>query len=334
MNLEDNIQEVDNTGIAELQRAIEDVENFKNGQSTEKAEEVTQEEVGTQVEETEPVEDSREGPRESREEIESERDRLWRLKKEKYAYLADKHYLAQENVKLKQMLNDAIKAGTYHYGSNAYAELEKAKLDKKRAIESGDVDGLIDADLALTKALNTLQEVEKWQKGTGNSKQQPRSEVKTEDYYLNRNTSNQEITRDDEIAREIAKDWIDEHRYLKPDSSNYDPELAEKVKGFVNRLDDDLARNNRTDLYFSPQYFNEIDKYIANVRKAPTKSAAPTYTGVGSVRSSGHSPGGTKPAPIKVQLTADEKIMASNMGVSEKEWLQYKIEQLKTVGKK
>ncbi len=324
MNLEDTIQEVDNTGIAELQQAIEDVENLKSGQSNEKAEEVVQEEkVDSQLGETGAVETSYEQPRESREDLESDQDRLWRLKKEKYAHLADKHYLTQENAKLKRMLNDAIKAGTYHYGSNAYAELEKAKQDKKRAIEDGNIDGLIEADLALTKALTTVQEVEKWQREAGNPKQ-----ASNDEYRAGQGAYNEEITH------EIAKDWIDEHNYLKPDSNNYDPELAGKVKGFIDRLDDDLARTNRTDLYFSPQYFNEIDKYIDSVKKAPVKKTVASLSGVGSVRSSGYSPGGTKPAPIKIQLSADERIMASNMGVSEKEWLKYKIKQIETVGKK
>lgn len=329
MNSEQNIidanvlQEVeDNSGLAEMQQAIDEIEKLKNEQ-----EEITNSEETPEVEadqeSEEPVEQEAVDDK-LKEKAPKKDDKVRRLRGEKYKILAEKDALSQENEHLKSLLDQSLTSGTYHYGKSAYADLDRAKEYKKRAIEEGDIDALIEADITLTKALNTVNDLEKW--------------ASNEEYRVNndKQSSSQNLQINQEIQHEIASDWLDSHNYLQPNSKNYNPELANKVVGFVNQLDTNLARNNQTDAYFSEDYFNAIERYIASIRNEPPKNTRnlESASHVGGVRNSYASNGnGKSSSPTQMILTADEKRMAYNAGVSEKDWLKWKLEDL-TTGKK
>lgn len=329
MNSEQNIidtnvpQEVeDNSGLAEMQQAIDEIEKLKNEQQEIITSEETPEvEVNKELEEAveQEVTDDKLEEKASKKE-----DKLRKLRGEKFKILAEKDALSQENERLKSLLDQSLTSGTYHYGKSAYADLDRAKEHKKRAIEEGDIDALIEADITLTKALNTVNDLEKW--------------ASNEEYRVNndKQNSSQSLQINQEIQHEIASDWLDNHNYLQPNSKNYNPELANKVAGFVNQLDTNLAQNNQTDVYFSEDYFNRIEKYIASVRNEAPKNTRnlESASHVGGVRNSYASNGtGKSSSPTQIILTADEKRMAYNAGISEKEWLKEKLEDLKT-GKK
>jgi hypothetical protein len=327
MNSEQNIidnnvlQEVeDNSGLAEMQQAIDEIEKLKNEQQ-----EITDSEEPPEVEvdkESEESLEQEEGDDKLKEKAPKKEDKLRRLRGEKYKILAEKEAISQENEHLKSLLNQSLTSGTYHYGKSAYADLERAKEYKKRAIEEGDIDALIEADITLTKALNTVNDLEKW--------------ASNEEYRVNndRSSSPQNLQINQEIQHEIASDWLDNHSYLQPNSRNYDPKLANQVAGFVNQLDTNLAQNNQTDAYFSEDYFNTIEKYIASVQNGSPKNTRnlESASHVGGVRNSYASNGNSKSSssPTQMILTADEKRMAYNAGVSEKDWLKWKLEDLKT----
>lgn len=303
----------DNTGLDEIQKAIDEIEKLKNDE--------------VESEETEEIE-AVEEPKESEEEQDSKKDNydnkedlLWKIKKDKYRALAAKDALMQENLQLKQMLNESLNSGTYHYGKSAYAELEKAKESKKRAIEEGNVDALIESDIALTKALNTVNDLEKWAYNESQNK------AKTEEYT--KETPQDNFTS---VEHEIATDWLDNHSYLQPTSPDYNPKLATQVAGFINHLDANLAKNGQMDAYFSEPYFKTIENYITEIKSEPQKTAKKieSVAHIGGVRNSyTGSPNNKASAPTQMILTADERRMCANAGISEKEWLKYKLEDLK-----
>ena len=310
-NHEQQIQE-DNTGLAEIQAALEEIEKLKNESQEEEKEEL---EVAEEKEET-----ATEAALEEEIETPKKKDKkLWKEIKRKYQVMAEKEALAKENAQLRQMLEESLSSGTYHYGKSAYAELERAKENKKRAIEEGNVDSLIDADLALTKAMNAINDLEKWAY-TGNSKkpeiQQP----------INNNLEY------GETEAEIITDWLEDHPYLQPTSSKYNAALAGQVADFVNRLDGTIARSGNKDAYFSDEYFGAIDNYITELRKGNGKAAktAEQTAHVGGVRNSySSSPTNKTGGSKQMILTADEKRMCANAGIKEEEWLKYKLEDLK-----
>src|ERR1044072_3928818 len=77
-----------------------------------------------------------------------------KLQNDKYRALAEKEAALQRAAQLEEMLKESLSSGTYHYGKNVYAEVDKAKEAKKRAFEEGDLDSYMDADVALIKAIN------------------------------------------------------------------------------------------------------------------------------------------------------------------------------------
>jgi hypothetical protein len=202
---------------------------------------------------------------------ETKGDKYRKLQNDKYRALAEKEEALRRADRLEQMLKESLNSGTYHYGRNVYSELERAKEDKRRAIDEGDAEGLIEADVSINKALLAINELEKW----GNE-----SEVS--------NSSYEPEISNEVIYTEIANDWLDTHPYLQPHSRSYNPKVAEKVSEFVNYLDYNLQRNNESNAIFSEDYFNTIDNYIDSLRvsKKDNSKNIESLSNVSSVRNS------------------------------------------------
>jgi hypothetical protein len=309
----------DPSGLAEIQKALEEIEKLKNEESPQ--EENLLEEESVAPEENESAETA---PSEAKP---LKLDKIWKIKRSRYKALAEKRAALEENARLKEMLAESLNSGTYHYGKTTYSELERAKENKKRAIENGDIDALIEADIALNKAAINVNELEKWTSSeTKKSSQEKIREQPYEDH--------------NEIEQAMATDWLDNHSYLQPNSRDYSPTLANEVAQFINYLDENLANNGQKDIYFSEQYFNTIDQYIGeakdrirlesknNSSKSPKNLESAGH--VGGVRNSySSSPINSTPTSTQLILTADEKRMCANAGITEKDWLRYKLEDLK-----
>lgn len=314
-NQEYEIQE-DNTGLAEIQSALAEIEKLKNAQEQESNEEQENKEIAEEKEE------SIEHDVNSEAEIEPPKKKdkkLWKEIKRKHQVMAEKEALLKENAELRQMLEESLNSGTYHYGKSAYADLERAKENKKRAIEEGNIDGLIEADVALTKAMSTINDLEKWA-SAGNTKNIDKQQSTNNNYNYG------------ETQQEIIADWLDDHPYLQPTSTKYNSTFANQVADFVNRLDRTIANNGQRDVYFSEDYFNAIDNYITELKKGQGKVAkiAESTAHVGGVRNSYSSSSANKNIGSKqMMLSADEKRMCANAGIKEEEWLRYKLEDLK-----
>jgi hypothetical protein len=328
MTLEQNIQNEeleqheaqDTSGLAEIEQALKEIEELQNNSEEQTAEEEYQEEI---------EEDAPEVPIEQ----EKKKTKLWKEKKQKYRLIEEKQALHQEILQLKEqarerdeMLNQALNSGTYHYGKSAYADLERAKENKKKAIENGDLDSLMEADVSFNKAMHTINDLEKWAysgpQGKGESVQH--NNYEQPEYSFN------------EREQEIARDWLEDHEYLNPRSKKYDVNLASKVIDFTNALDTNLQRQGSTDAIFSDEYFDTVDNYIATIRKESPKNlkSSNSVAPVGAVRNSyTSSVGGKSSNTIQIALSPEEKMMCSNMNVSEKEWLKYKLEDLKNLKK-
>jgi len=322
MNPEDNIigtdtlQEVpDNSGLAEIGQAIEEIEKLKNQEPIDQEEMVKETEEPEEKAATENVEEDT--PKK-----EKKGDKLRKLQNDKYRALVEKEEALQKVAQLEQMLSESLNSGTYHYGKNAYSELDRAKESKKRAIEAGDVDALIESDISLTRALTAVNDLEKWANESKRTEEAPGYQQPVQNY--------------NDLQHEIASDWLDNHTYLQPTSRNYDSKLATQVAGFVNYLDANLTKNNQMSVYLSEDYFNTIEDYIAGIKNEPQKETKnPNTNGhVAGVRNSYNSSGnGKAPSSTQITLSADEKRMCANAGISEKEWIKYKLEDLK-IGKR
>lgn len=325
--------------MAELEKAFSEIENVKysSPDAPEPKEEIEEEEstkpeVEEETTQDEELEEEVTEPEE--EEIKVEEDtpeakkkekkeeKLWKIKRDKYRVLAEKEVLMKENLELKQMLNQSLNSGTYHYGKSAYADLERAKESKKKAIENGDVDALLESDVALSKALHVVNDLEKWsyeQEQYKAPKPEPIKQPESEVRYT-------------EMQHEIASDWLENHPYLQPGSAEYNSKIANKVSNFINYLDSSLVKEGNRDAYFSDDYFQTIDNYISGIKKEISKPLKKPDSSayVGGVRNSYSNSSTNKNNSNKqITLTANERMMCANAGISEKEWLKYKLDDLK-----
>lgn len=303
--------ETDATGLDEIQKGLDEIEKLQTNTS-EFSDEASSEE---NVEPEEPSESEEKDDESNKiQEIETKEkkhNKYKKLQNDKYRALAEKAAAEERVRELEQMLNESLSSGTYHYGKNVYSELDRAKEYKRKAIEEGDVDALIEADIALNKALNTIADLEKW--ASTNSPKE----------------SNQSFSDniDNKVKQEMAYDWLDNHPYLQPTSRNYDVKLASQVAEFVNYLDNNLDKRNQRDIYYSPEYFDTIDNYIESLKGGAKKTSSniDTLPPVGGVRNS-YTPNVKSPAPnMQIKLTADEKKMCMNLGMKETEWIKYKL---------
>lgn len=325
MTLEENNEmtehqlETDVTGLAEIQHALDEINKLEK-EGTES--EVIPEKEG---DETEVIPE--EEIKTSDEKIKVKKDeKVWKLKRDKYKALAEKEEALKELSEVRQMLNESLNSGTYHYGKSAYSDLDRAKQSKRSAIENGDIEALLEADEALTRALQTVSEMEKWaQQDKRKAAEIPVAPASTEQSFS-------------EMHQEIAADWLESHPYLQPTSKQYNSELAQQVGEFIQHLDKDLRRKGKMNEYFTERYFDTIEDYMYELNQGPKENSSPKNkeieSHVGSVRNT-HSAGGTKPnSSTQITLSADEKTMAYNAALSEKEWIASKLKFLKLGNKK
>lgn len=319
----------DTAGMDEIAEAIKEIERLKNGGAPK---EEIQEEQEDDVEPEEEQEAEKEEPQEQEAEEEEEEpeskkapkklDKIWKIKRSRYKALAEKKLVEEENVRLKEMLAESLNSGTYHYGKNVYSELEKAKESKRRAIEEGDIDASIEADINLNRAINNINELEKWSA----SEKQPQREPQ-------RQQEHQKSVDDyDEIEYEKAMDWLEDHPELQPNSRQYNLGLAKETNQFINHLNRNLEAQGQRELLYSEEYFDTIDKYIQDInnrdKTEKNRKSLGSVGHVGSVRNSYGNANGKSSKNIQMTLTADEKKICAAGGISEKDWLKYKLEEL------
>ncbi len=248
---------------------------------------------------------------------------LWELKREKYELLEEKERIEAENRRLKEELEASVYRGTYHYGKSAYASLDKAIADKKRAIEDGDTDALIQADRDLIKAERAVDDLERWME----QEKEKESPSKPEPTPALPPAPAQPSPK--QMA--MVQDWLGEHPTINPASPSYDVSAGQEVGAFVNYLDSYIHQNNLHGTLYSPAYFEAIENFMADREKKsmPAKEVTPRPQNVAGVKNAYGGSAMGKTSPLRITLTADEKRMARTAGLSEKDWLKYKIDEMK-----
>jgi len=302
------------TNLDEMQKAFDQIEKHKQGEEIEEPTEGTEQ---SEAEEETEQSESEEEPEESER---PRKKKSYDVRREKYRLLTENEALRRQLQETKQVLEDSVYSGTYHYSQNVYSELEHAKAQVKQAINNGDADALATSISAVTNATNKINELEKLVP----QEREDRGHQQTYSAQHERQTS---------IQDELASDWIMEHPELDDNSEYYNPTLTKKVATFVNDLDQRIARSGKSHALYTPEYFDILDRFIHDVQINKTNRQPESSRYVGSVRGQSRNVNGsTNLSTNKIILTADEKRMAANSGVPEKVWLQYKIEEVRKQG--
>jgi len=259
------------------------------------------------------------------EEQSTKSNKLWHEKKLKFKAIAERDAIAAERDEYKKMLKEALDSGSYHHAKSVDAELSMAKDLRRKAIENGDIDSMFEADEAYNKALIAKHEIDKWNYQQSNYKSNS-----DENRGYNSQTHPEQVNNIlSPLQQTMAQEWVESHPELNPESRSYDKNLAEKVAPYINNLESNINQSGQMQYLYSSEFFDMVDNYIDKV-KTPKVSTPPLFSNnVAGVKKS-YQGSSTAPPSNKKQivLTAEEKIMASNAGVSEKEWLKFKIEEL------
>ena len=338
--LPENIEEsnLPNSGLDEIEAAMEkisELENTDTDASEQKLEAKPEDTTkGTNLKtpdaEENPTREAEETQAESTEDNSTETEqkekpnKLWHEKKLKFKAIAERDAIAAERDEYKKMLKEALDSGSYHHAKSVDAELSMAKDLRRKAIENGDIDSMFKADEAYNKALIAKHEIDKWnyQNTSQNPPEDKNQLAQQEKQEQNYNTLSP-------LQQTMAQEWVESHPELNPESRSYDKHLAEKVAPYINNLESNINQSGQMHHLYSSEFFDMIDNYIDKV-KTPKVSTPPlSSNNVAGVKKS-YQGSSTAPPSTKKQivLTAEEKIMASNAGVSEKDWLKFKIEEL------
>lgn len=336
MDQADRIKEIES--IPEVQSMFDEIDKLKDDvpqRSEEPEEEIKPEEEHHQIPEEQVEDENNEEENQVFDDEEDEGDEEIELKPSKgkksskfrklyndrYRARIEKEQALRRVAELEAMLEESLSSGTYHYGKSVYSELDKAKETYKKAFDEGDVEGCINAQIALTKATTAVTELEKW----ANQNEAQRN------YSPRQNTQNvnsyEQNYNSPEVQQELVSDWLDTHPYLKINSRSFDPTLYGNVTSFINRLENNLQKNNAVDVIGSEEYFDTIDDYIKSI-KAPKRDSArnreylANASGVRKTSSSGNMKSSTD---NQVTLNADEKELAQRLGYSNQEYLKFKI---------
>lgn len=339
--IDTNMEEshIPSTGLDEIEAAMQKISELEKAESedsaseekVEKAYESKTDEIKpktsdatskTTTEEVEAQEENAE-PTSTGEEQSAKSNKLWHEKKLKFKAIAEKEAIAAENEKLRKMLDEALDSGSYHHAKSVEAEISMAKDLRRKAIESGDIDSMFKADEAYNKALIAKHEIDKWnyqqssQKPTNTQGMQTQSEQVSQANTLS------------PLQQTMAQEWVEAHPELNPESRSYDKHLAEKVAPYINNLESNINQSGQLQYLYSSEFFDMIDNYLDKVKTPRVSNPPLSSNNVAGVKKS-YQGSSTAPPSAKKQvvLTADEKIMAANAGVSEKDWLKYKIEEL------
>jgi hypothetical protein len=248
------------------------------------------------------------------------RERLNEIQREKYQALDELARLREENQQLRQMSDIASNSASVHYEDNVNRQVERARNLKMAAIDSGDVEAQVNADVELATAVAKMNRLNEW-----------KAEKAADQYAPVRQAPQQpDLSRNPEALR-----WADKNQWMSPSSEDYDPDMAYKADSYAAQLDQYLVQQGQANMIGSRDYFYEIDKFVNHARDQ-VRGSQQSRTGqqqrgqlnmkqsrpaVSPVRS-----GGSQGRAQQVQLSASERDMVRRMGISEQAYVKSKLE--------
>jgi hypothetical protein len=249
------------------------------------------------------------------------REKYYKEKQKRKGVYADRQKLEQENEELRQYLQNTISSNAELYKSNLVSDLEKIKGLRKQALLGDDPDLLIEADDLYYKALMRLNQFE------ANYNKAPENEKKEVQEPEESSKVQYDTSKIDEERLDNAKEWLNNRPELIEGSKQYNPRIQKALSTFIEEFDSELRKKGQADDILSDDYLDVLDEFVDTIRLEKPKSGYKTSS-VGSVRNNFSSSGGNSNT-IQVKLDSWEKDYAKNLGLSEKEYLKWKIEDIK-----
>lgn len=195
----------------------------------------------------------------------------------------------------------------------AEAELKAAKMSKKAAYESGDLDAQVAADEELMKATATLH----WIGNQPAASQKTKTPASQNEHQRNHvNSPDAEfIPQTDVELHPAVQAWVEKNPWMDELDPFFEPAKAESVVKYATQLERSLIRSGREYEINSPSYFQRLDHYVQKLDQASS-----------NVRSENRAPL-LKPAVSQKESTSQtlsplERELCQSLGISQKSYLK------------
>ncbi len=251
--------------------------------------------------------------------------RINRLIKEKYKVASKAEKAAADADYWRQKYELSSQLNLRQSDLNASARLEKARVDYKTAVESGDADAQTDAINAIAAAQLDVQEV---------SKEKLRSEY---DQKIKQYQSPPEPEAPD---MEIINEWKQENSdWMSQESEKFDEDLTKNILQFDYQLGTQLRQEGRAHLIGTSEYIDKLDEFKEAYLRQKSRQGSNNQSkdlNMKKARGGAAPVRGSSQAQYRnsasYQLTPAEKAMVdsvSHAGVSEEIFKKAKLKYLK-----
>lgn len=252
--------------------------------------------------------------------------RINQIQRERYAALEANNRLRDENERLKRLATMTTESASKQFEDNVLQRFERAKQLKMQAYENGDIQAQTNADVELADAMADYKSHNNW-------KAQEALKAQEAAYQPQVNPTGPIVNE-----RE-ARGWVERNPWVNPNTPDYDPELFQLADNAASQLDLYCYKNGQGHLIQSPQYFQELDNYINQARQALESQQRPQSQGRSQIpmRQSNRnsvmpvrgSTNAQSTSRQKAPLSAEQKAMASSLGISEDLYRQEMLRDMK-----
>lgn len=287
-------------------------QEYASAEEEESYEAAPQHEEENQEDSVDPEEEEIEGDEDERARY---RHEIKRLRGEKYRILNEAKVLQEENEFLKNSNLNSHQTSLMHYDNFLNVMMNQAVENKKKAIENGDTDEIVKADVEMSRITARSEQLNDYK--TQQVMQAQRVQQQMEQQY--QQASQPEVPQ---VPFEV-QEWLINNKWYVPNTSEYHPQKAKMVMDYAQRLDVQMAREGRQNEYYTPDYFDRIDAFARNVDKSmngrnismkePQRPLAPVQAGR-TVRS----------APKEPELSKTEKDYIKWMKIKEEDYKKHK----------
>lgn len=248
--------------------------------------------------------------------------RLSEVQREKFQALDQLRRLQEENERLRGVADNSTRTALNHYDDAVNQRLHAAKENKRKALESGDIDAQTNADVELGLATADYQEANRL-------KAQQQMYEQQQQYNYNYPQQSQQPSHPTPDVVYHAQEFVNENPWFSPQSEEYDSEMAGTMHALVNEFDNNLRRNGYGNHIMTPEYFavvSERARELVGYKKqlGGDLNMRQTRSAVSPVRQGGFSSQGQN-YPRQAGLSPAEKEIARNLKLDEKTYLQYRL---------
>lgn len=283
----------------------------------------SEEEADSTPEAETPTEIAEEAPPHPPENEETEEERqqstkkfISKLQRDRFRAIEEARELREKVAQLEEVTAYMNEGVLKQYEANAHLTLEKARAAKKHAIELADTDAMIQADEEISRSVAQLEHLRMLPPPQRTAYRQEASPPPQDGYY--------------EVHPQIEQ-WLGENTWCDEQSPDFDPDKAAEVLAYAAALDTSLARQGRTNEYYSRDYFSRINNYARLYDQQQSSRSLTMKTPASPVAPVKHASLRYPSSRDKdrIDLSTEDREMARRLKIKEEDYLKYKKADIK-----